>query len=73
MLCTIAINTSNTIRRQTGAAEHHSSGLDTNSRYCVFNYSIQLQNHIRYDTRCYFDMRPKADTTQLKLLHGTNK
>jgi len=31
MLCTTAINTSNTIRTQNGAAERKSSGLDTNS------------------------------------------
>jgi len=31
MLCTTAINTSNTIRTQTGAAERKSCGLDTNS------------------------------------------
>ena len=46
MLCTNAINTSNTIRTQTGAgatpAERHSSGLDSNSCHYVFNYSIQL-------------------------------
>ena len=42
MLCTNTINTSNTIRTQTGAAERKSSGLDTNSCYYVitiaFNY-----------------------------------
>ena len=32
MLCTAAINTSNTTRTQTGAAERQSSGLDSNSR-----------------------------------------
>jgi len=31
MLCTAAINTSNTTRTQTGAAERYSSGLDSNS------------------------------------------
>jgi len=42
MLYTTAINTSNTIRTQTGAAERYSSSLDTNSCYYVittaFNY-----------------------------------
>ena len=45
MLCTTAVNTSNTIRTQTGAAERWSSGLDTNSCCYVittaFNYRIQ--------------------------------
>jgi len=27
---------------------------------------------IRYDTRCYFNMRSKADMSQLNLPHGTN-
>ena len=26
---------------------------------------------IRYDTRCYFNVRPKANTSQLNPLHGT--
>jgi len=26
-----------------------------------------------YDTRCYFKVRSKADTSQLNLTHGTNK
>jgi len=25
---------------------------------------------IRYDTRCYFNVRSKADISQLNLLHG---
>jgi len=27
---------------------------------------------IRYDTRCYFNVRSKADISQLNLLHGTD-
>ena len=27
---------------------------------------------IRYDTRCYFNVRSKADMSQLNLPHGTN-
>jgi len=60
MLYTTAFNT-NTIRRQTGAAERHSIGRVSNSCYYVFNYSIQLYNPIRCDTRCYFNMQSKAD------------
>ena len=29
-------------------------------------------NNIRYDTRCYFNVRSKADMSQLNLPHGTN-
>ena len=28
-------------------------------------------NAIRYDTRCYFNVRSKANTSQLNLPHGT--
>ena len=27
---------------------------------------------IRYDTRCYFNVRSKADISQVNLPHGTN-
>ena len=29
-------------------------------------------NTIRYDTRCYFNVRSKADISQLNLPHGTD-
>jgi len=28
--------------------------------------------NVRYDTRCYFNVRSKADMSQLNLLHGNN-
>jgi len=31
-----------------------------------------LQENIRYDTRCYFNVRSKADISQLNLPHGTD-
>jgi len=40
MLYTTAINTSNTIRTQTGAAERQSSRLDTNSCYYVITIAF---------------------------------
>ena len=40
MLCTAAINTINTTRTQTGAAERSSSGLDTNSCYYVITIAF---------------------------------
>ena len=30
------------------------------------------QNTIRYDARCYFNVRSKADISQLNLPHGTD-
>jgi len=32
----------------------------------------QISKQIRYDTRCYFNVRSKADMSQLNLPHGTN-
>ena len=32
----------------------------------------QLGGTIRYDTRCYFNVRSKADISQLNLPHGTD-
>ena len=32
----------------------------------------QLGHTIRYDTRCYFNVRSKANTSQLNLPHGTD-
>ena len=29
-------------------------------------------NWVRYDTRCYFNVRSKADISQLNLPHGTD-
>jgi len=31
-----------------------------------------LQRYIRYDTRCYFNVRSKAHTSQFNLPHGTD-
>jgi len=40
----------------------------------IIRYIVsRLKNYalIRYDTRCYFNMRSKADISQLNLPHGT--
>ena len=34
--------------------------------------SVPLYDTIRYDTRCYFNVRSKADISQLNLPHGTD-
>jgi len=46
------------------------------SKACV-NFKIKYvlaftRATIRYDTKCYFNVRSKADTSQLNLPHGTN-
>ena len=41
--------------------------------YCNLSTSADtLLFTIRYDTRCYFNARSKADTSQLNLPHGTD-
>jgi len=32
----------------------------------------EVKGTIRYDTRCYFNVRSKADISQLNLPHGTD-
>ena len=34
--------------------------------------SQHMASMIRYDTRCYFNVRSKADISQLNLPHGTD-
>ena len=41
----------------------------TASKSAGFLVNVYTQ---RYDTRCYFNVRSKADTSQLNLPHGTN-
>ena len=96
MLCTTAINTSSTIRTQTGAAEHQSSEvllfytvwrhlytasllhIKLSSGPPSFSFEERFDrvrskvavastplHTIRYDTRCYFNVRSKADMSRL--------
>ena len=39
-------------------------------RLCLDFFPI-LEQAIRYDTKCYFNVRLKADVSQLNLPHGT--
>ena len=38
----------------------------------VVTHSQRLVSSVRYDTRCCFNVRSKADMSQLNLPHGTN-
>jgi len=35
-------------------------------------FDVQQFETIRYDTRCYFNLRSKADMSHLNLPHGNN-
>jgi len=35
--------------------------------------SVLLHQEVRYDTRCYFNVRSKADVSQLNLPHGNRQ
>ena len=37
---------------------------------CELLYTCYLLTYLRYDTRCYFNVRSKADISQLNLPHG---
>ena len=39
---------------------------------CSCSYELADIVTIRYGTRCYFNVRSKADISQLNLLHGTD-
>ena len=44
------------------------------SSHIVYVYTASTLSYdaIRYDTRCHFNVRSKADTSQLNLPHGTD-
>jgi len=57
-------------RTRSRSSEHVQSG---HSRGTVCSeWSSRTAVTIRYDTRCYFNVRSKVDISQLNLLHGTN-
>ena len=39
---------------------------------CLALSDSSVQFFIRYDTRCYFDVRSKADMSRLNLQHGND-
>ena len=48
-------------------------GCWLNAHNAVNTYDASLRyDTIRYDTRCYFNVRSKADISQLNLPHGTD-
>ena len=71
MLCTTAINTSNTIRTQTGTAERESSGLDTNSCCCVISIAFNWRS--LYDNEeTIFWVRSKPTWVRLSTARNNN-
>jgi len=48
---------------------HVRININTNSKSLMYN-KIPTQDTIRYDTRCYFNVRSKADISQLNLPDG---
>jgi len=38
----------------------------------IYAEHFPLSDKLRYDTRCYFNVRSKADISQLNLPHGTD-
>ena len=45
---------------------------ESNPNIQIRHQSTQFTGTIRYDTRCYFNVRSKADMSQLNLPHGIN-
>ena len=46
--------------------------LDLGPIYKISYDNLIRYDTIRYDTRCYFNVRSKADISQLNLPHGTD-
>jgi len=47
----------------------------TMNRFCEYvrrKSTLAILSFVRYDTRCYFNVRSKADISQLNLPHGTD-
>ena len=58
-----------------GACEYRSRTIEVQQELSESEKTVlgQLTGHcIRYDTRCYFNVRSKADISQLNLPHGTD-
>ena len=51
--------------------QRQSTEGDSVGTYAGRKLRADLQVGIRYDTRCYFNVRSKADISQLNLPHGT--
>jgi len=62
----------------TRAHAHHTTSLAVgcicalHAEMCgIYSNQCEKDDTIRYDTRCYFNVRSKADMSQLNLPHGT--
>jgi len=52
---------------------YHQSLIRPVLEYCERTNAISRERPVvRYDTRCYFSVRSKADISQLNLPHGTD-
>ena len=51
---------------------HDSANVSAADRAKQYKKSEVFEDTIRYDTRCYFNVRSKADISQLNLPHGTD-
>jgi len=54
-------------------SQQSESTFDANEMdFLVRQGNLRLGEDLRYDTRCYFNVRSKADISQLNLPHGTD-
>ena len=58
--------------REAGARRSAAETKESDSRVEFWNEQLVRVCTIRYDTRCYFNVRSKADISQLNLPHGTD-
>ena len=60
------------LRDLSGSHAVFAEGSDTRSEKKPLVIAIRHDRPIRYDTRCCFNVRSKADMSQLNLPHGTD-
>jgi len=65
-VCPQKIEPLNILQQQPQICSDLNKILHTQDDICYKHY------YVRYDTRCYFNVRSKADISQLNLPHGTD-
>ena len=59
------------IQQTNETTENRSAFINNHGLFARFFLYCGFSRVIRYDTRCYFNLRSKADMSQLNLLHGS--
>ena len=74
MIDTKSIHDTKSTHEQKGRRNNGSRRWDKGDLALYYNVSYEHLSkiHVRYDTRCYFNVRSKADISQFNLPHGND-